>query len=183
LTSGRSTACLLGWAWIVLRLGIMALAAGWLLVAWRRARADDTTRRRQLFVTFATVVVGAIGGGIRLVFGPGNRAIRGSACRSSPWPWCWPPRSYSAAPCSSRPEVCRPGLLALLRAGGSSAVAFVGIVIVADAVSRDLLGLEVPLVSAVALTLTIALVRAAPWLGQGTASATRRSWRSLAGAS
>ena len=161
LDLGPLDGVLLGWAWIVLRLGIMALAAGWLLVAWRRARPDDTTRRRQLFVTFATVVVGAIGGVIRLVsvLGPSDpwigvslvtlaMVLAASVVFSS--------RTFFAPEVAGRAFWRSFGL-------GLVAVAFVGIVMVADAVSRELLGLEVPLFSAVALTLTIALYE--PLLG------------------
>ena len=66
LNPGFVPGALLGWAWITTRLAILAVSIWLLLTAFRRAGRGDP-RRRQLGVTLATVAIGAIGGIIRIV--------------------------------------------------------------------------------------------------------------------
>ena len=54
-----------GWAWIIVRIGIFAAAIGWVAIA-RAEAGPDPVRRRQLTVTGLALVIGTIGGIARI---------------------------------------------------------------------------------------------------------------------
>ena len=66
LSIGPVSGDILGWAWIVYRLGTLSIGAIWLLQALRATGPSDP-RRWQLGVTLATIVVAAVGGSIRFL--------------------------------------------------------------------------------------------------------------------
>jgi hypothetical protein len=55
-----------GWAWVVARLAMLVLAVVWIGLPLRETGADRA-RRQQLLAALATVIVGAIGGALRIV--------------------------------------------------------------------------------------------------------------------
>jgi DNA-binding SARP family transcriptional activator len=64
-----------GWAWILARTVVLAAALYWIVSALTRA-GPDRARRRQLLAALATISVGSIGGVIRILPGPAD---------SDPW--------------------------------------------------------------------------------------------------
>jgi hypothetical protein len=144
----------LGWAWIATRLATLLASAGWLLGALRRTRRDDP-RRRQVGVTLATVVVGAIGGTIRLlnVVVPTDAWIGVSLVTLA---MILSASVVFSAGLFFAPEVAD-------RAFGRSLVLglslflLVGALLGVDAASRSLLGLNLPLLTIMVLVITIAV--------------------------
>ena len=55
-----------GWAWVIARLAMLGLAVVWIGLPLREAGADRA-RRQQLLAALATVVIGSIGGALRIV--------------------------------------------------------------------------------------------------------------------
>jgi hypothetical protein len=55
-----------GWAWVVARLAMLVLAVVWIGLPLRETGADRA-RRQQLLAALTTVIVGAIGGALRIV--------------------------------------------------------------------------------------------------------------------
>ena len=178
LSIGPVPASALGWAWILVRLGTLASAAWWLLVAYRKTRPGDP-RRRQLRGTFATVVVASIGGAIRVlsVVGP-----------TPPWIGV---SLVTVAMVMSASVVFSAGLFfdhevaarAFWRDLGLGLVLFIaiGLIVAADAASRAILGLDVPVLTIMALVVVIAIYEpVTAWLrsrvdgGSSSAVARRR---------
>jgi DNA-binding SARP family transcriptional activator len=60
-----------GWAWIAVRIAIFLAAVLWISAALASA-GDDRARRRQLIAALATVGVGALGGVLRFLPGPAD---------------------------------------------------------------------------------------------------------------
>ncbi|HEX9767159.1 MAG TPA: hypothetical protein VGA36_10385 [Nitriliruptorales bacterium] len=145
---------LLGWAWIISRLGTLMIGATWLLVAFRRTQPADP-RRRQLGVTLATVVVATIGGSIRFL------PVLGE---TDPWigisliavamvlaaAAVLPSGVFFAADVAGKAFWTSLGL-------GLGLFLLVGGLVAVDTASRNLLGLDLPLLTAMALVVTIAL--------------------------
>jgi N-terminal 7TM region of histidine kinase len=151
----------LGWAWILTRLVTLLAAAGWLLGAYRRAKSD-VGRRRQLGLTLATVAVGALGGIIRLfsVVGATDPWIGVSLVTLS--------MILSASVVFSAGVFFAPEIAgrAFWRSLGLGLGLFllVGALLIVDAASRRVLGLDLPLPMILALVITIAVYEpAATW--------------------
>lgn len=145
---------LLGWAWIMSRLGTLLIGAIWLLEAFRGTQPADP-RRRQLGVTLATVVVATIGGSIRFL------PVLGE---TDPWigislvavamvlaaAAVLPSGVFFAADVAGKAFWTSLGL-------GLGLFLLVGGLVAVDTASRNLLGLDLPLLTAMALVVTIAL--------------------------
>jgi DNA-binding SARP family transcriptional activator len=153
---------LLGWAWNVYRLATLSIGAIWLLQAHRKAHAPDP-RRRQLEVTVATVVVAAVGGSIRFL------PILGD---TDPWigislvavAMVLAAAAVLPAGVFFAPEVAGKAFWASLGLG-LGLFLLVGAMVAVDTASRKVLGLDLPLLTALALVITIALYEpVATWL-------------------
>jgi DNA-binding SARP family transcriptional activator len=143
-----------GWAWIAVRIAIFGLAIMWLVLALRHADAD-VARQRQLQVALATVGLGAAGGIAR--FTP-------PLADSDPWLGVslvtaavvlaayavFAQRIFFSADVAAR--TFRSSVVAGLVVTG-----FVVAVAALDRVTRDLIGVDLPLVTTMALVVTIAL--------------------------
>jgi hypothetical protein len=161
LDPGFVPGTVLGWAWIITRLAILT-ASIWLLVDWfRRARPGDP-RRRQFAVTLATVAIGATGGIIRIVNVIGaTEAWIGVSL-------------VTVAMILSASVVFSGGVFFDARVAdrafrrslslGIGLVVLVAGLIMVDAASRQLLGVNAPLLTGVVLVGTVAIYEpAASW--------------------
>ena len=145
---------LLGWAWNIYRLGTLSIGAVWLFQAHRRTERSDP-RRRQLEVTVATVVVAAIGGAIRFLPVVGD---------SDPWigislvavAMILAAAAVLPAGVFFAPEVAGKAFWASLGLG-LGLFLLVGALVAVDTASRKVLGLDLPLLTAMAMVITIAL--------------------------
>ena len=145
---------LLGWGWNVSRLGTLLIAVGWLLQAFRGTRRFDP-RRRQLGVTFATVLVAGLGGAIRFLPVIGE---------SDPWigisliafGMVLAAAAVLPAGVFFAPELAGRAFWTSAALGLGMFV-LVGVLLAVDSASRDLLGLDIPLLTALAVVVTIAL--------------------------
>lgn len=153
---------LLGWAWNIYRLGTLSIGAVWLLQAYRATHAPDP-RRRQLEVTLATVLVAAVGGAIRFL------PILGD---TDPWigislvavAMILAAAAVLPAGVFFAPEVAGKAFWASLGLG-LGLFLLVGAMVAVDTASRKLLGLNLPLLTAMALVVTIAVYEpVATWL-------------------
>ena len=153
---------LLGLVWVVFRLVILAVGAFWLLLALRATPRSDP-RRRQLGVTLATVVVAVIGGSIRFLplleetdpwIGISIVALSQVLAAAA----VLPSGVFLA------PDVAGKAFWTSL-AFGLGLFLLVGALVVVENASRNLLGLELPLLTGMALVITIAIYEpAASWL-------------------
>ncbi len=159
---GPVPGAILGWAWVVYRLGTLSLGAAWLLQAYRATHAPDP-RRRQLEVTLATVVVAAVGGAIRFLPVVGN---------TDPWigislvalAMILAAAAVLPAGVFFAPDVAGKAFWTSLGLG-LGLFLLVGALVAVDSASRKVLGLDLPLLTAMALVLTIALYEpVATWL-------------------
>ena len=153
LSVGLIPGSILGWAWIATRLITLLAGGGWLLTAYRRTQPDDP-RRRQLRVTLATVAVGALGGIIRLlsVVIQTDRWIGVSLVTLA--------MILSASVVFSSgvfltPEVAGKAFWTSL-ALGLGLCLLIGALLAVDAASHVLLGLDLPLLTIVALVIALA---------------------------
>ena len=162
LSLGPVPGVVLGWAWIAYRLGTLSIGAVWLLDAFRGTQPADP-RRRQLGVTLATVVVAAVGGSIRFLPVVGQ---------TDPWigvslvtlAMILSASVVFSAGVFFAPEVAGKAFWTSL-ALGLGLFLLVGALLAVDAASRRLLGLDLPLLTIMALVVTIALYEpAATWL-------------------
>jgi len=151
----------LGWARLATRLATLLASAGWLLDAFRRTKPNDP-RRRQLGVTFAAVAVGALGGVIRLLSEVG---------RTDPWIGL---SLVTLAMILSASVVFSPGFFFAPEVAGTAfwtslalglgLFVLVGVLLAVDAVSRTLVGIDLPLPTIMVLVITIAVYEpAASW--------------------
>ena len=161
LNPGFMPGAVLGWAWIITRLAILA-ASIWLLLDWfRRARPGDP-RRRRYAVTLATVAIGAIGGIIRIinVIGETEAWIGVSLVTLA--------MVLSASVVFSsgvffNAQVADRAFRRSLSLGIGLVVLVAGLIGV-DAASRQLLGVNAPLLTGLALVGTVAIYEpAASW--------------------
>lgn len=143
-----------GWTWILARLAMFGLAITWLILALRHANGDRA-RRRQLQVALVTVGLGVVGGTVR--FTP-------PISDTSPWIGVslvtlalvvaayavFAQRIFFSAEVAARSF--RYSLI-----GGLVVTLYVAIVIGLDRFVRQLIGFELPMVTALALVATIAL--------------------------
>jgi DNA-binding SARP family transcriptional activator len=153
---------LLGFAWVVYRLGTLSIGAIWLLQAYRATERPDP-RRRQLEVTVATVVVAAVGGAIRFLPVIGD---------TDPWigisivavAMILAAAAVLPAGVFFAPEVAGRAFWTSLGLG-LGLFFLVGALVAVDTASRTVLGLNLPLLTAMALVITIALYEpVATWL-------------------
>lgn len=162
LSLGPIAGAWLGWGWILSRLGTLSIGAIWLLGAFRStSRADP--RRRQLGVTLATVVVAGIGGAIRFLPIVGD---------SDPWigislvavAMVLAAAAVLPAGVFFAPEIAGAAFWTSIGLG-IGLFLLVGALVVVDTASRSVLGLNLPLLTALALVVTIAVYEpAATWL-------------------
>lgn len=174
LNPGLVPGAVLGWAWIVARLATLLVSIGWLLGAFQTA--SDPMRRRQLGVTLATVAVGGLGGVIRLlsVVSPTDPWI-GVALVSLAMVMAV---SVVFAPgVFFEPEVAGRAFWASLGLGLGLCL-LVGALLAVDTASRSLLGLDLPLLTLLALVVTVALYE--PAVGWARARLGGRSPSALA---
>jgi DNA-binding SARP family transcriptional activator len=153
---------LLGWGWITSRLGTLLIGAIWLLQAFRGTQPADP-RRRQVGVTLATVVVATIGGSFRFLPVLGD---------SDPWigislvalAMVLAAAAVLPAGVFFAPDVAGKAFWTSLGLG-LGLFLLVGLLVAVDTASRSLLGLDLPLLTAMALVVTIAVYEpAATWL-------------------
>ncbi len=143
-----------GWIWIAARLAMLTLAAAW-IAAPLRAASVDRARRQQLLAALATVVLGSIGGALRIV---------SQAAPSDPWIGIV---LIACALVIAAYAVFAQGVfLAPTVAGraflysiviGLGIVGLTVAVVGLDALVRQRLALEVPFVAALSLVAVIAL--------------------------
>jgi DNA-binding SARP family transcriptional activator len=154
LSVGPVPGIVLGWAWVFSRLGTLLIGAIWLLRAYRGTMPADP-RRRQFGVTLATVVVATIGGSIRFLPVLGD---------SDPWIGI----SLVAVAMILAAAAVLPAGVFFARdiagkafwtslALGLGLFLLVGVLVAVDTASRGLLGLDLPLLTALALVITIAV--------------------------
>ena len=154
LSIGPVPGAVLGWAWNIYRLGTLSIGAVWLLQARRETQPTDP-RRRQLEVTVATVVVAVVGGSIRFLPIVGD---------TDPWigislvavAMVLAAAAVLPAGVFFAPEVAGKAFWTSLGLG-LGLFLLVGALVAVDTASRKVLGLDLPLLTAMALVLTIAL--------------------------
>jgi len=154
LSLGPVPGAALGWARLATRVATLLVSAGWLVGAFRRTRPNDP-RRRQLQVALAAVLIGTLGGMIRLVSEVG---------RTDPWiglSLLTLAMILSASVVFSTgfffaPEVAGTAFRTSLVLGVGLFL-LVGALLAVDAASRRILGLDVPLLTIIALVITIAM--------------------------
>ncbi len=143
-----------GWTWIAARLAMLALAVAWLAIPLVQA-GGDRARRQQLAAALVAIVIGAIGGALRII---------SPAAPTDPWIGDF---LIAAALVTTAYAVFAQGVfLAPVVAGraflysiiiGLGMTVVTAAVIALDAVTRSVLGLEVPIVAGLALVAVIAL--------------------------
>ena len=162
LSIGPVPGAVLGWAWNIYRLGTLSIGAVWLLQARRETQPTDP-RRRQLEVTVATVVVAVVGGSIRFLPIVGD---------TDPWigislvavAMVLAAAAVLPAGVFFAPEVAGKAFWTSLGLG-LGLFLLVGALVAVDTASREVLGLNLPLLTAMALVITIALYEPiATWL-------------------
>jgi DNA-binding SARP family transcriptional activator len=154
LSLGPVPGSVLGWAWIAYRLATLSIGAVWLLGAFQGTQPADP-RRRQLRVTLATVVVAAVGGSIRFL------PILGE---TDPWIGI---SLVAVAMILAAAAVLPSGVFFAPDVAGQAfwtsiglglgLFLLVGALVAVDTASRRLLGLDLPILTALALIVTIAL--------------------------
>jgi DNA-binding SARP family transcriptional activator len=162
----------LAWAWIAYRLGTLSGGAIWLLKALRRTQRSDP-RRRQLQVTIATVVIAAAGGAIRFlpVLGETDPWIGISLVAVA---MVLAAAAVLPAGVFFAPAIAGKAFWASIGLG-LALFLLVGALVAVDTASRRLLGLDLPLLTAMALVVTIAVYEpAATWLRARSARETAR---------
>jgi hypothetical protein len=162
LSIGPVSGFLLGLAWVVFRLAILSTGAIWLLQVLRATPRSDP-RRRQVGVTLATVVVAVIGGSIRFLplleetdpwIGISIVAISQVLAAAA----VLPSGVFLA------PDVAGKAFWTSL-GFGLGLFLLVGALVAVETASRNLLGLELPLLTGMALIITIAIYEpVASWL-------------------
>jgi len=149
------------WAFSAIRLSVWLAAVAYLLVGLREA-GGDRVRRRQLVVALLTVVIGVIGGMLRIlpseIGGPRWVGVSLVALAVILATYAVLAQHVFLAVHVATRAVVR-SLLA-----GLAVVAYVGIVALVDATATRALAVEIPLVTAFALVVTVAVFEpAAAW--------------------
>jgi DNA-binding SARP family transcriptional activator len=145
---------LLGWGFILARAAIFAAGIGWLVAALRRA-GDDVSRQRQIKVTLLTLGLGIVGGMARIlpegVGGPRWVGISLIAAASVLAVYAvLAQRLFSGTRLTMR---AFRGSLVI----GLAVVVYVAFLVALDRAVAELIGLELPLVIALSMVVTIAL--------------------------
>jgi DNA-binding SARP family transcriptional activator len=147
-----------GWAWIVARIALFAIALAWIVVALRAASTDQA-RQRQLHVALLTVALGAAGGIAR--FTP-------PLSDSDPWigvslvMLAIMAAAYAVFaqriffPADVAAKTFRYSVVA-----GLAVTAWVAVLVGGDRLFRNLVGIELPLVTALGVVATVALLEPA----------------------
>ena len=158
-----------GWAWIAFRVAIFGAAIAWVALAIRDVGLDRA-RRRQLQVTLLALVVGTVGGVLRIAppFSDNDPWVGVSVVTLSVVL-----ASYAvfAQGIFFAPEVAgRAFRLSLL--AGVGVTLYVGILLGLDSVVRRALAIDVPIVIGLALVATVAVfdpasARVRRWLSSG----------------
>jgi hypothetical protein len=154
LSVGPIPGAALGWARLATRLATLAIGAGWLFAAYRRTKPTDP-RRRQLAVTAIAVAIGMVGGVIRLL---------SEITQTDPWIGL---SLITLAMVVSASVVFSPGFFFPPEVAGKAfwtsltlglgLFLLVGALLVVDAVSRRVLGIDLPLPTILVLVVTIAV--------------------------
>ena len=154
LSLGPIPGVVLGWGWVISRLGTLLIGAIWLLQGYRGTMPADP-RRRQFGVTMATVVVATIGGSIRFL------PVLGE---TDPWIGI---SLVAVAMVLAAAAVLPSGVLFVRDVAGKSfwtsltlgigLFLLVGALVAVDTASRNLLGLNLPLLTALALVVAVAV--------------------------
>jgi hypothetical protein len=144
----------LGWAFILVRAAIFAAGIGWLVSALRRA-GGDLSRQRQIKVTLLTLGLGIVGGMARIlpegVGGPRWVGISLIAAASVLAVYAvLAQRLFSGTRLTLR--AFRASLVI-----GLAVVIYVAVLVALDRAVAELIGLELPLVIALSMVVTIAL--------------------------
>ncbi len=163
LTIGPIPGALLGWIWIAGRLATLVGSAAWLLMAYRATNRGDP-RRRVLGATFATVGMGALGGIIRLL---------SVVIATDPWigvsmvtlAVIFAASAVFSSGVFFAPDIAGRAFWRSL-ALGFGVFLLVGALLVVDGASRRLLGLDAPLLTIMALVVTIAIYEPATSWGR-----------------
>jgi N-terminal 7TM region of histidine kinase len=144
-----------GWAWILARLVILGAALYWIVAALRVA-GDDVGRQRQLQAALATVGVGALGGVIRIL--PG-------ISESDPWIGV---SLITASMVLAAYAVFVQGLFMSTDVAGRAfsytmvvgigVTFFVTLLVALERVTQEVLHVQLPIVTGLALVVTIALL-------------------------
>jgi DNA-binding SARP family transcriptional activator len=146
---------IIGWAWILARLVILGAALYWIVAALRVA-GDDVARQRQLQAALATVGVGALGGVVRIL--PG-------ISESDPWIGV---SLVTASMVLAAYAVFVQGLFMSTDAAGRAfsytmvvgigVTFFVALLVALERVTQEVLHVQLPIVTGLALVVTIALL-------------------------
>jgi DNA-binding SARP family transcriptional activator len=162
LSIGPVSGFLLGLAWVVYRLVVLSIGAFWLLEALRATPRSDP-RRRQLGATLATIVVAVIGGSIRFL---------PVLADTDPWIGI---SLVALSQILAAAAVLPSGVFLAPDVGGRVFWSSIGLgiglfalviaLVALEAASRTVLGLDLPLLTTMALVITIAVYEpAATWL-------------------
>jgi DNA-binding SARP family transcriptional activator len=142
------------WSFAVARLAVWGFGVGYLFSALRSA-GGDRARRRQLAVAVATVVLGVIGGMLRIlpeeIGGPRWVGVSVVAAATVMATYAILAQHIFIAPAAAGRAV-RSSLLV-----GIGIVAYVAALVGLEELARRVLGIEFPLVTALALVVTLAL--------------------------
>lgn len=154
LALGPMPEALFGWAWILARVVTLLAAAVWLILAWRRAE-PATLRRWQLLAALATVVVGTIGALLRIlpVIGDADAWIGVSFIALALVLAAF--AVFSAGIFFGTSVAGRAFASSLV--GGAVLTLLVGGLLAVDTASRQVVGIDVPLFTGLALVVAVAL--------------------------
>jgi DNA-binding SARP family transcriptional activator len=144
----------LGWAWILVRIFIFGAAVFWIVRALAGAETD-LARRRQLLAALATVAVGALGGILRFLPGPAD---------SDPWlgvsmvtlAVILAAYAVFAQGVFLSPEVAVQAFRYSIVIGLGVTI-YVAVLIGLERWTQNVLAIQLPIVTALALVITIAL--------------------------
>ena len=147
-------AVVVAWSFAVARLAVWGFGVGYLFSALRSA-GGDRARRRQLAVAVATVVLGVIGGMLRIlpeeIGGPRWVGVSVIAAATVMATYAILAQHIFIAPAAAERAV-RSSLVA-----GIGIVVYVAGLIALEELARRVLGIEFPLVTALAVVVTLAL--------------------------
>jgi DNA-binding SARP family transcriptional activator len=145
---------MVAWAFAIARLAVWGFGAGYLFVAFRSA-GGDRARRRQLAVAVATVVLGVIGGMLRIlpeeIGGPPWIGVSIVAAATVMATYAILAQHIFIAPAAAERAV-RWSLFA-----GIGIVVYVAALVGLEELAARFLGIEFPLVTALAVVITLAL--------------------------
>lgn len=146
------TGNLVGWLWIAFRIGFFAAALAWIGSALRSA-GEDLARRRQLQLALGAIALGEIGGTLRILPLDNDRWIGVSV--------------VTLSVIAATYAIFAQGMFLSPRVAGRAfsysvivglgVTLMVGLVVGLDWVTRQMLGIDIPLLIVIALVTTVAL--------------------------